>query len=315
MKKKFSEFLTEAGNLAPSELIKHEYRLERFADMLQNEEPFETMKGPHVVLQVDAEIIAALRSGGKGIAKMQLMDKEGNKLSWGSLRKTAEFGGKGAGSGTRHEDKQLAFFQKHLEAAMDKIGSGVVPIKCCGVVHNIVRIETTFGTPKSDFHMVDEDGNEAIWISHKKGSTAKHISQWGGITEIPTKNYPEVAVFVKDMQAKFGTVMPPKTSVARKIKNKDLKMVGPYGVGYGGKLGQQNVSILVQGHIGLKGSGGVYKITGTGSVHENGAKLTGDYEPVLMVIYKGAKERKQGGIVGARFSIYTKGGRKVTEWV
>ena len=48
-------------------------------------------------------------------------------------------------------------------------------------------------------------------------------------------------------------------------------------------------------------------------VLENGEAITGDYEPVLMAIYKG--DRSQFGLKGARFVIQPKASRGVTEWI
>ena len=80
-----------------------------------------------------------------------------------------------------------------------------------------------------------------------------------------------------------------------------------YGNGYSGSLGIQNVSIVLQGPVTLKGS----KLSAN-HVHENGETITGDYEPVFMAMYKGP-DRNDFGVKKTRVVISPLGGRKKIE--
>jgi len=178
------------------------------------------------------------------------------------------------------------------------------------VVKNIVGVEKTAGTPKSDFHLVDMDGKAVIHISHKKGSSPKDFQQWGGITEKSIADHPEVKYFEKQVNILYrGGVMPNGQSAYMKIKDNDLKMMAVYGVNYAkGSLDVNRVDVLIQGDPGLTLlSNGDFELTGTGHVHYLPEKMTGGFDPVLAIIYKG--DRTQLGLRGGRASIYPMGGR------
>ena len=84
---------------------------------------------------------------------------------------------------------------------------------------------STPGTPKSDFHLVDINGNEIVWISHKDGKTAKDFQQWGGISQAKEPSVysnEEVQTFVKDLKTAYPNGLPRETTLFRKIKNKQL---------------------------------------------------------------------------------------------
>lgn len=196
-----------------------------------------------------------------------------------------------------------------IEAIM--LTGGPINVKLKGrVVKNIVGVEKTAGTPKSDFHLVDVSGKAVIHISHKKGSSPKDFQQWGGITEKSIADHPEVKYFEKQVNILYhGGVMPNGQSAYMRIKDNDLKMMAVYGVNYAkGSLDVNRVDVLIQGDPGLKLlSNGDFELTATGHVHYLPEKMTGGFEPVLAVIYKG--DRTQLGLKGARASIYPVGGR------
>lgn len=175
---------------------------------------------------------------------------------------------------------------------------------------NIVGVQKTAGTPKSDFHLVDESGKAVVHISHKKGSTPKDFQQWGGITEKEIANHPEVKYFEKQINLLYpGGVMPSSQSAYMKIKDNDLKMMAVYGVNYAkGGIDVNKVDVLIQGDPGLKRlTNGDFELTATGHIHYLPEKMTGGFEPVLAIIYKG--DRTQLGLKGGRASIYPMGGR------
>lgn len=178
------------------------------------------------------------------------------------------------------------------------------------IVKGVVGVEKTAGTPKSDFHLTNEQDMAVVHISHKKGSTPRDFQQWGGITESEIAEHPEVKLFEKKVNELYpGGVMPNGESAFMKIKDDALKMMSVYGVNYARSgLDVNKVDVLIQGDPGLKPlSNGDYELTGTGHIHYLPEKITGEFEPVLAIIYKG--DRSQLGLRGGRASIYPIGGR------
>jgi len=232
-----------------------------------------------------------------------------------NLYKSSEFGGAGAGARTAKEDAQLSELRDQLVNVMERSKQSFVPIKANGKVHKVVGADSTPGTPKSDFHLIDTDGKECVWISHKDGTTARSFSQWGGMSEKerPVYMHPEVQSFIEEVRDMYPKGVPPATTVARKIRDTKLKNLAVFGIDYGSKLGRQNVSVLLQGTVGIKNSGNSYQLTASAHVEYNGQTPTGTYEPILMAMHK--CDRSQFGIKCGRFSIYTAGGRKINQWV
>lgn len=177
-------------------------------------------------------------------------------------------------------------------------------------VKGIVGVEKTAGTPKSDFHLIDENGRPKVFISHKKGSTPKDFQQWGGMTEKEILNHKEVQAFAMKCKAKFGEKLPPGTSVFSRIKDPRLSAYSVYGVDFGKVTGINNVDVLLQGDPYLIPQDSTFKLMAN-NVHYNGETLHGGFAPVLALIYKG--DRDNLGIKGARASIYPAGGRRMEE--
>lgn len=175
---------------------------------------------------------------------------------------------------------------------------------------DIVGVRKTSGTPKSDFHLVNSKGDAVVHISHKKGSSPKDFQQWGGVTEPQIASHPEIRLFEQKVNELYpGGKMPSGESAFMKIKDRKLKFMSIYGVNYTSNVTDVNrVDVLIQGTPGLKkASKTTYIITGTGHVHYLGDVLTGGFDPVIAIIYKG--DRTQMGLKGGRASIYPSGGR------
>ena len=251
----------------------------------------------------------------------------GNKqisVTWTKIHKDSSFGGKQT-TGTEKEDIQLARLIKLINEAKDKIGEDSITVRFKGKSwKGIAGAESTPGTPKSDFHLTDVDGNAKVFISHKDGSGVKDFSQWGGISKKADGKNPadkgiisqdkEVLDFVEAIQARFpvGSRFPRGVTLARKIRGRNLKNRAVYGPSYkaGAKGSIDNCDMLLQGTIDLKrhGKTKTFIISASGSEHLNGDTMTGQAAPVLMVMFKGVT-REDFGIIGARFSIYPVGGR------
>lgn len=176
-------------------------------------------------------------------------------------------------------------------------------------IKGVAGVQKTPGTPKSDFNLCDINGKPLIHISHKKGNKATDFQQWGGITESRVAKHKEVLKFIDQCQMLYGDKIGSGESAFKKIKSTDLKMMAIYGVDFDSSVATENrVDVLIQGDPGLKQkSKGVFELTATGHIHYHGDIPTGGFEPVLAIIYKG--DRDQGGIKGARISIYPSRGR------
>ena len=176
-------------------------------------------------------------------------------------------------------------------------------------VKGVVDVIKTAGTPKSDFHLADEDGNPLVHISHKKGSTPRDFQQWGGLTEKRIAEHKEVVAFGLACRALYGDRIPNGESCWTKIKDRNLKMMAIYGVNFDkAGINENKVDVLIQGDPGLEQiSDGVFELTATGHLHYHGQLPSGGFEPILAMIYKG--DRDQMGIKGARASVYPYGGR------
>ena len=310
---KYSE-LTE-GPLARPNLLKNPARLQALIKKIETGSPF-TLRGadmPSVKIKKDPELLDTLK---KGTVPDIFPLEDGRQVRLSGLEKTSEFGGKGAGFSTRDEDAALTQLNEMLEEM--KQGKAEVNLVIGDKTVSVAKFISTPGTPKSDFHAVDASGNEVAWLSHKKGSKAKDFGQWGGMSDREMKvvyaNMPEakeeILKFAKDVIDRYPDgAIPRATTLARKISNGKLRGISIYGNGFGGERGPQNVDLVLQGDPLFKGN----KLVATGSAHTNGERLDGEFEPVLMAMYKG--DRDNFGVKGARFSIYPAGGRKISEWI
>ena len=303
------------ANLSARELLKYDWRVEVFLKKYKDGDLFETTTKKVKLVYDDDNAEILKKRVRQYLSKLIFRDAKNTEYKLTSFTKTKEFGGKGAGGGTIREDIELASLVKQIDEIKKKISKADVPFRVGRKTYNVFTAVTTPGTPKSDFHLIDQNNRELVWISHKDGSGPKDFQQWGGITE---KAEPKIFAqretqrFIEDVRSKFGIQMPSATTVARKISSSLLKNMSVYGNQYGQALGRQNVSILLQGPVKVKKVGNFYELD-SNNVHLNGDKITGGFEPVLMAIYKG--DRSNFGIRGARFAIQPLQSRKITELI
>lgn len=233
------------------------------------------------------------------------------------LIKSGEFGGKGAGGGLVAESRAITQLQSSLLKAIKENGGPITVSVGNKKYKNIIDVVKTNGVPKSDFHLVDITGKDVIWCSHKDGSTAKDFQQWGGVSEKaePVINkHEEVQKFINDIKQMFprGLKDSADKTLYKKIKDVKLKMMSVYGDQFGSAMGEQNVTVLLQGEVGFTKVGTSYIFTSAHS-NPNGASVDQNgYEPVLMAINKG--DRSDAGLPGVRLVISPIGGRKGKEF-
>jgi len=301
----------EEASLSPAQLNKRN-NLDVFIQKLANKEPFvgTGQTEPNIVLEPDPEALEQLRQG-KFPAVFTGVDGQQYRLS--QLEKTAEFGGKGTGFGTRIEDAELASLQAQL---LDLKGDNPeITIRVGDRDVSVADVVTTQGTPKSDFHFVNSQGDSVAWVSHKDGSMATHFGQWGGMSDremLPVYNAnpdvkAEVSQFIQDVKALVGDEMPRATTIARPASEL-FQMISIYGNGFGGNRGPQNVDVILQGPVTISNGQLVAP-----NMHSNGEPVKGAFEPAMMAMYKG--DRSNFGIKGSRFSMYPIGGRKVHQQI
>lgn len=301
------------AQLSASEIRKYDYRAEVVITKIKEKSPFEVKGNKKVTLTMPKNGEFVLRNGTNlELSNLRFSDSTGFIWKLTDFVKTKEFGGKGEGSGTVKEDFALAELRKQINEAKKKEGKAEIHVKIANVIYKVADAVSTPGTPKSDFHLVDIDGKEIAWISHKDGKTAKDFQQWGGVSQrVEPKIYQHVETqkFIKDILNTYPNGLPNATTVARKIKDSKLKMQSVYGNEYGGMFSRQNTTLMLQGSVVLKKTAGIYGIEAY-HTHVNGDDMIGLYEPVFMAIYKG--DRSDFGIRGTRVVISPYGSRKIT---
>ncbi len=292
------------GPLQHANLIGNSSRFERFLNMVKTGAEFLTKKGVVIIDKGEHDRLA-----------IEMPKRAYNttiKAGATTLRypsdfyKTPEFGGKGQGSGIAREDFELKSLRDQIEKAKMADGVQSIDVRIDGKTYEVAGAETTPGTPKSDFHLIDINGKEVVWISHKNGSLPKDVQQWGGISqrkEPDIFSHKETQQFISDLKTKFPDGIENTFSAYRKIKddsNPKLKPMAIYGNNYGKGFGQQNVTILLQGPVKLVKTGATYSLSAN-HVHFNGESLDNTpYEAVLSVRYG---DRSDAGVFRARIGI------------
>jgi hypothetical protein len=315
----FKSYLEEMyKNLTAGELLKpgRETRPLVIIDKIENGKPFLTMTGDEVILKHNQDEVNAFKAAidsrdSKALNGMKFVGMNGRTYQLNSFAKTGEFGGKGKGSGLKVEDAALNLFKSQFTAELQKSEVPYLWITIGNRTEKVADIVSTPGSPKADFHMLDPDGKEVFWLSHKKGKKANDFQQYGGMTEV--KDSAEIQQFVKDVQSKLEdpNKFPMKTAFYREVKSKDLINKTLFGKDYTGGVAtsRQNIDVLYQGPMNLKSLGReiknvpVYTITSNHTI-VRGEYPSGDYLPYLYV--RPEQIQNQFKIKGARFFIVSK---------
>src|SRR6185503_4424864 len=307
------------ASLSPSELLKYDWRVDKFIEKYEAGEPFELNSGQSVKLLIEKEnLVVLMRRKNSEYQKLEFIDARVKTRTYklSSFKKTVEFGGKpdGGGVGVGIETREINSINKQFDEIRSKTGLGYIPIKVKNFKYQAVSCIKTFGVPKSDFSILDKNGNEIIWLSHKEGSTPRDFQQWGGMTDPAIASHPESQDFIQQMQDMFPEGIPRATTVAKEITSFNLQAMAIYGVDYSksSPFGLNNVSVVLQGPVKVTKYGNSFEFKANHS-HENGDRMSGGYTPVFMCMYKG--DRSQFGVAGARFAIQPRDSRAVTQWI
>jgi hypothetical protein len=192
---------------------------------------------------------------------------------------------------------------KKINQSIQEFGGGVpVKLKFGNKVYdNIAGFVGGMSGKKADFVIVDYNGEEKCYISHKKGDTAKDFQQYGGISRNVAGNtiynHPEVKRFREDLvngEWKSKVLNESgKSRIFRKIKSNSLKKKSVFGKRYGSRHGHDNVNYFVQGDPTITKRSNMIVITFPKMVM-NGrlSGLRGEYTPVL-----GARKSSEEGRV------------------
>lgn len=230
------------------------------------------------------------------------------------LYKDSQFSGRTQAT-TAQEDAQIIRVNEQLDKIFDKLGTEIIPLKVGATTYQVGKCESTPGTPKCDFHFKGVSGYVGH-VSHKAGTGPNAFQQWSGTSqrvEPLIYNHPETQAFINTLKERFPNGMPPATTVGRGIQDDNLKKMAVYGSGYGGPKDENNVDVTMQGVLNVQNRGRYYELTCTGHKLNNGDRITGNYEPVFLAVYKG--DRSDHGIKGARVIIQPIGGRTVSKFI
>jgi hypothetical protein len=305
----------QEGSLVKKNLKDNSNRLQAFIAKIEKGQPF-VLSGqstPSVVIKNDPEVLNNLKNN---IIPDTFELEDGRTVRLSGLEKTSEFGGRGAGFSTRDEDAALTQINDMVAKMLN--GNSEIELIIGDKKVKVAKFVSTPGTPKSDFHAVDANGNEVAWISHKKGSKATDFGQWGGVSDkelsVVYKRIPGIKDEIDSFVQAVRDISPDGQMIkgatfARKLTDGRLRGIAIYGIGWGGETGPQNVDLVLQGEPKFDGN----KLVATGSSHANKERLEGEFEPVLMVRY--SKDRNNFGIKGARFGVYPMAGRKISKWI
>jgi len=283
----------------------------RFADLarkIENGLPFSIVGGEstplkfikpeyaEVFLSQDPSSIKKLATGSINLFPF-FRDDAGKTYSISNLEKDSYFGGKGLGSGTAVEDANLQILNSQILRLIEENG-GPINIKVGdNIYENIIKAESQFGVPKSDFNLIDENNKPVVFISHKKaggkGPDARDFIRWSGYTMYA--NHPEVEKFnqalknwIEENNPEQG--LPRQSRFIAPIQDPELIRKLIYGPNYGEEYGANNVNIILQGKITLK------------PLQDNNYELLaqhellppelpeGEYQPYLTAAYRGDRE-------------------------
>ena len=320
---KFKQFIVEDAMGTYNELklsdISRRGRDPIVIDKIQNGKGFLVKKGEFFADKNDKgaqELAATIPNPPRGYkvkVKGKLNGRNAELTFPNDFLKDASFGGKGAGSGTAAEDAALTAFRLELEKCLEHENEAEIKIKVGGRVVEVNGIESTPGTPKSDFHLVNAKGEEVAWLSHKDGTKASQFQQYGGLTADWNKHYSnnkDVLAFIKAVQELKPDGLQRSDSYFRYVKDKKVAQLTIWGPDFGKGRGRNNVDEFHQCTMILKKSGQVYEIV---SVHKasNGAvggkAGSGDYTAIYVARFTSDRGfNKGGGIKNARVGVFAR---------
>lgn len=307
------------ANLTVSELLRFDWRIENFLRKYKSQEKFEMSNGQKVSLVFDDEVYDIIKNKKyTDLAKAVFQDSNyrTKKYRITSFKKTEEFGGipERVISYKDYEMKEAESINTQMDMIRAKTGNQYVSLRIKEQTYNVVEAVKSQGSSKSNIHFVDTNGNEIVWLSHKKGYLPSQFSQWSDLREF--ESYSAVKRFIEDIKEKYPNGVPRATIIGKKIDDEMIKMRAVYGKDYTGKrqtpFGKQNVNVVIQGPTKIIRDGIEWKLVGH-NTFENGKKLTVSYEPIFICFHR--SDSDDFGLKGTRFAIIPTASKRIDVWL
>lgn len=124
--------------------------------------------------------------------------------------------------------------------------------------------------PKADIALIDENGKEVGFISHKKEGGASAFQQYSGISKKAGMKSKEIDSFLDAIYADTGKSASKGYAVYREVKSKVLINQSVYGPDYPGAFGRDNCHCIGQGTPILVKKGKFYVLDFSENIHYNG---------------------------------------------
>ena len=265
------------------------YRGDKVLQFINDKKPFTLKNGNEILLDFindDIQDIFVNRKYSELKSNQDIfVDDNGKEYKLEDIVKTSDFGGKVKGFSTKHETSALNELNILIKQILEEINQKYINIKVGNNVYeNIVGAVNQPGVPKSDFNLINVEGNPVVFISHKVGDDAKSFARWGGY-RFAIKE-PDVESFISNINNKLPNgEFERNDSFAQKINSKELKDKIVFGKDFGNVFGKNNVQIIIQGKVTLTPEDNLYTLSGE-KTWLNGQTPEGDYEPVLEAHYR-----------------------------
>jgi hypothetical protein len=298
------------------DLLKYPIRTDNFVEKIRTGDPFHTVMGPSVKLvndkvTVQVFINAVAMRDNKTLNAIEFVGSTGKKYKIKDFLKVPSFGGRGEGSGTQAEGRALVSLRNQIRDTLVKEAVDQIPIqigKRTALVSDVVKCG---GTPKSDFALVDFNGKEQFWISHKDGRVPTDFQQYGSLKELDDtgNRYPDYKKFIEDVKKRVPSLdMEGMNKFFAKASDTSLIERSLFGKDYrtGNANGIQNIDVLMQGDLKLTKRGKIFVIDCHHTILR-GEIPKGVYEVFFTVRFTGGRKTVYG-IKNARFMTFPRGG-------
>jgi len=216
---------------------------------------------------------------------------------------------------TKYETEALNDLNNQIESIKKELGKSSIKIKIKeGLVYDSIKgaVNQPGTQPKSDFNLVDLEGNPKIFISHKKSGGVKAFPRWGSFQYLYNRGEKEVMNFIQNIHSFISKnessgnklsyasidensneiVFSNGAAFAQKISNDNLKAKLVFGEEYGSEnFGINNIQLVIQGKVSLKNiKDDLYEFdkSQADKIFINGDIPSGEYEPVLHAQYRGS---------------------------
>lgn len=213
---------------------------------------------------------------------------------------------------TARQDQEIVNLGYAIYNAMVQTGLDYVPIKITNDIYNVTAIKWLNNKSKADFCLIDQNKNEVGFISHKYGSSPKDFQQWSGTSKRFQEeifNHQETQSFITDLKSMFNNLLPPASTIARRIDDQRLKDIAVFGNDFGSNYGHNNVEAVMQGELVLKKQWDCFTLSGSHYTIKNGEQPLYGYEPVFMAVHK--RDRSDHWVKNCRLTINPIGSRKI----